>query len=401
MLAIVIAALSLTIWMVLVFARGRFWALNSGVQQLELCGGLPRIAVLIPARNESQHIEPVLESLLNQDYAGEMKIIVVDDSSYDDTRRKAMAMSLNAGHNRLEVSTAPSVPAGWKGKLWALDHGIHAAKRFQPEYFLFADADIVHSPDGVRSLIACAECHGYDLVSYMVKLRCETFAERVLIPAFTFFFFMLYPPAWVADSKRRTAAAAGGCALIRASALLRIGGIGAIHDALIDDCALAACIKRSGGRVWLGQNGSTCSIRSYATFAEIYRLISRTAFTQLNHSGLFLLGTVLAMTVTYLLPPIMFFLGGWAAIIGGTTWLIMSAVYWPTLGFYSRSPLWAPFLPVVALFYLLATLQSAIDYWRGQGGQWKGRVQDPIPFSAARVHTLRGPKKLPQESGVE
>jgi len=339
---------------------------------------LPRVAIVIPARNEAEYIGAVVESFLRQEYAGARHIFIVDDHSSDDTLARVLAVSRRLDPERVTALRAGTLPLEWKGKMWALQEGIRAAQQFRPDYYLFADADVVHNRDSLESLISRAECYGFDLVSYMVKLRCESFAERFLIPAFTFFFFMLYPPRWVRDKDRKTAAAAGGCIAIRAAALRRIGGITAIRDQLIDDCALAAAVKRSGGKLWLGQTGSTRSIRKYSGFTDIYRLISRTAFTQLKHSPILLLGTMLAMACTYFVPPIIALRGGWATLLAGLAWLLMSAAYWPTLRFYNRSPLWAPFLPLVALFYLVATLQSAFDYWSGSGGRWKGRVQDPI-----------------------
>jgi hopene-associated glycosyltransferase HpnB len=211
----------------------------------------------------------------------------------------------------------------------------------------------------------------------MVKLRCRSFAETLLIPAFVFFFFMLYPPAWVNRRDRRTAAAAGGCILIRPSALDRIGGIAAIRDAIIDDCALARAVKRTGGGIWLGVTDDTVSIREYSTFAQIRAMISRTAFAQLRHSALLLAGTILGMAVIYLAPPLLLFARNpLAAIFGLAAWILMSIAYSPALRFYGRSLGWSPLLPLVALFYLSATIESAVSYWTGRGGVWKGRVQD-------------------------
>jgi hopene-associated glycosyltransferase HpnB len=208
----------------------------------------------------------------------------------------------------------------------------------------------------------------------MVKLRCRSFAETLLIPAFVFFFFMLYPPAWVARPDRRTAAAAGGCILIRPSALDRIGGIASIRGEIIDDCALARAVKRTGGRIWLGVTDDTRSIRAYNSFSEIRSMISRTAFAQLHHSTLLLLGTILGMAVIYLAPPLLLFTSG--AYLGLASWILMTIAYAPALRFYGRSIAWAPLLPLIALFYVSATLDSALSYWTGRGGVWKDRVQD-------------------------
>jgi hopene-associated glycosyltransferase HpnB len=250
--------------------------------------------------------------------------------------------------------------------MWAVSQGVQK---------LFTDADIVHAPTSITSLVRLAQARDLDLVSMMVKLRCSSLAERALIPAFVFFFFMLYPPEWVKSRRHRTAAAAGGDILVRAEALARMGGITAVRNQLIDDCALAREIK-PGSSIWLGLTQDACSIRKYAGFAGIGRMISRNAFYQLRHSICLLLATLLALTITYLAPPMMFFFGGWAMLSGAVAWLLMSIAFWPTLRFYSLSPLWAPLLPIIALFYMGATLHSAVQYWIGRGGKWKDRVQD-------------------------
>jgi hopene-associated glycosyltransferase HpnB len=229
----------------------------------------------------------------------------------------------------------------------------------------------------VAALVARAESGRLDLVSYMATLACRTFAERALLPAFVFFFFMLYPPAWVSDPRRATAGAAGGCMLVKRTALERIGGVAAIRGELIDDCALARAVKAGGGRVWLGLSAATQSIRGYAGWVEIGRMISRSAFTQLRYQAALLAGTAAGLAVAYLLPPALALgpLGGAARWLGLAAWAMMSAAWFPALRFYRRSPLWAPLLPLVAAFYLGATFHSAVSYWRGRGGMWKGRAQ--------------------------
>jgi hopene-associated glycosyltransferase HpnB len=188
---------------------------------------------------------------------------------------------------------------------------------------------------------------------------------------------MLYPPRWVADRRNKTAAAAGGCILVRPSAIARIGGIHSIRDEIIDDCALARAVKRSGGAIWLGLTDDTLSIRDYTTFAEIRSMISRTAFAQLNHSALLLIATILGMAIIYLAPPVLLFTRSpLAAIFGLAAWILMTISYSPALRFYGRSLAWAPLLPLIALFYISATVDSAFSYWSGRGGVWKGRIQD-------------------------
>jgi hopene-associated glycosyltransferase HpnB len=374
MIAECIGALSLGVWIYLVFARGGFWRMR--MKDLPSSAApLPsrRVAVIVPARNEAPVIGQTIRSLLRQAYGGVVQIFLVDDHSSDGTAKIARHAAEKA--DCLTVIQAGPLPDGWTGKMWALSEGVRAATSFLPDYYWFTDADIVPEPDNLSGLVALAETGAFDLVSLMVKLRCKSFAERMLIPAFVFFFFKLYPPAWVVRADKRTAAAAGGCILIRPAALARIGGVAAIRDQLIDDCALARAVK-TGGRIWLGLTARARSVREYGSFGEIGRMISRTAFTQLHHSALMLWGVIVAMTVTYLAPAVLLGMGRLPAAFGLAAWLLMAIAYWPTLRLYRVSPLWAPLLPIIAGFYLGATIYSAVQYWVGHGGMWKDRVQD-------------------------
>jgi hopene-associated glycosyltransferase HpnB len=364
-----VGAASLVVWLYLLFGRGGFWRVGAA-PILTLDTQAKFVVAVIPARNEEAVVGRAIQSLLNQDYPGPLRIILVDDHSSDATVVAAGA------DDRLTLMQAGPLPQGWTGKLWTVSEGLKQATHLEPDYILLTDADIVHAPDNVSGLVARAESGGLDLVSYMVKLHCRTQAERALIPAFVFFFLKLYPPAWIARRDLKTAGAAGGCMLIRRSALARIGGIGAIRGELIDDCALARAVK-PGGNIWMGLTAETRSIREYATFGEIHGMISRTAFTQLRHSILLLIGTIVAMAVVYLAPLLLILTGDRVAISCGlAAWILMMISYAPTLRFYGRSVAWAPLLPLVALFYMIATLGSAIRYWSGRGGLWKGRVQD-------------------------
>ncbi len=361
--------LTLGIWLYLALGRGWFWRVRDAKAEGALPVPAPRVTAVIPARNEADVIARAVASLVSQKYPGEFHIVVVDDASEDGTAAAAEAV----GASRVTVIRAAPLPAGWTGKLWAVSEGIRAAQRFRPDYLLLCDADIEHPAGNVAALAARAAAGPYDLVSYMATLHCESFAERALIPAFVFFFFLLYPPRWIRDRRRRTAGAAGGCMLVRRAALERAGGVEAIRGELIDDCALASAIRSGGGRVWLGPSSGTRSLRAYAEFGAIGAMISRSAFTQLRHSWLLLGGTVAGMAVAYLLPPVLALGGSMAAM---AAWALMTAVFLPVLKFYRLSPLWAPFLPLTAAFYLAATVHSAVAYRRGKGGRWKGRVQD-------------------------
>jgi hopene-associated glycosyltransferase HpnB len=378
MIAEVLGAASVGTWCYLLLGRGRFWLVRDQEALPTLKLQPSRVAVIVPARNEALVVGDAVHSLVTQDYPGPLHVFLADDESSDDTPAATLRAAKESGRShQLTVVAAGPRPSGWTGKLWAVSQGIREAQGFSPDYFLFTDADIVHDRDVITQLVTLAASGDFDLASVMVRLRCETFAERALIPAFVFFFFMLYPPAWVKDATRRTAAAAGGCILIRHRALEAIGGIATISGELIDDCALARAVKRTGGRLWIGNARQSRSIREYLSWWEVGQMISRTAFTQLRHS-IFLLGlTVLGMFVTFLLPIVLVFHGGTASILGLTAWILMIVAFIPTLRLYSRSPFFSLCLPLIALFYLGATLHSAVQYWRGKGGLWKGRVQDP------------------------
>ncbi len=307
-----------------------------------------------------------------------LHIFVVDDNSSDATGEATRQAAANASRaEALTVITGTPLPAGWTGKLWAAQQGVEQALRLKPEFLLLTDADIEHSPDNVATLVNLAKDGQYDLVSFMVKLHCDSFAEKLLIPAFVFFFFMLYPPEWIRDPRRRTAGAAGGCMLIRPAALERAGGLAAVRQQIIDDCALARAVKRSGGRTWLGVSAETHSLRRYCSFGEIERMIARTAFNQLRHSAWLLLGAVVGMLLIYVLPFALLASGSLPlAALGGAAYLMMFVAYLPMARFYRLSLLWPLTLPVSAAFYTVATIHSALKYWCGRGGEWKGRAQD-------------------------
>ncbi len=380
-----LALLSLLIWIYLLAFRGGFWRSAERLQDAPPPRDpWPAVTAVIPARNEADIIAESLTSLLEQDYPGALTVLLVDDHSDDSTVASAREAAARSRHpERFDLLQAAALPAGWTGKLWALQQGSVAAEAAS-DFLWFSDADIRQPPDALRRLVAKAEAEGRDLVSLMVALTCESFWERLLIPPFIYFFQKLYPFAWVKAPEARTAAAAGGCILLRREALQRIGGIAAIRDALIDDCSLAAAVKRSrpaqGGGIWLGLAEGARSIRPYAGLKPIWDMVARTAYTQLRHSPLLLFGTLIGMVLTYLVPPLLLAAFPWhqqplTALAAGLAWLLMALSLLPTLKLY-RQPWWiAPLLPLAAGLYSAMTFDSAWRHWRGIGGQWKGRVQ--------------------------
>jgi hopene-associated glycosyltransferase HpnB len=373
---IVIALMALAIWLYLVLARGAFWRCSERDDWAAAePSAWPPIAAVVPARNEADCIGESIASLLAQDYQGPWTVILVDDDSSDGTADIAGRVAHRDEH--LRVVRGRGLPAGWTGKLWAIKQGIDAAAALPqpPAYVLLTDADIVHAPDSVSRLVAHAERNALVLTSLMVKLHCESFAERLAIPAFVFFFQMLYPFVWVNRRHSSLAAAAGGCMLVRPDVLRKAGGIEAIRAALIDDCALAKALK-AHGPIWLGLTERVRSIRRYPAVADIRRMVVRSAYAQLSYSPLVLAGTVAAMALTYLAPPLVAIFGsGTARVIAVAAWGLMFVAFQPTLRLYRLSPVWGLALPAIALEYIVFTLDSARQYMRGQGGSWKGRLQ--------------------------
>lgn len=368
-----VSLIALAAWLYLLVGRGMFWLARERDDRDAPAiapASWPSVTAVVPARDEADVIARSMSSLLAQDYPGDFRIILVDDNSADGAAEVARGLG---GGGRLEVVAGTPLPAGWTGKLWAVRQGVEKAGG--ADYLLLTDADIAHAPDNVRALVTRADVGGLVLTSLMARLTVETWAERAAIPAFVFFFAMLYPFAFVNTPRRRDAAAAGGCMLVRREALARAGGLEAIKGAIIDDCALAKILKRRGP-IWLGLTRRAHSLRPYDSLGEIGRMISRSAYAQLGFSIWMLMGTVVAMSLIFLAPPLLALLAGGAARwIGATAWLAMALAFQPMLSFYRRSPAWGLALPLIAALYTAFTVQSAIQVWRGRGGMWKGRAQ--------------------------
>jgi len=367
----------LIVWLHLAFGRDMFWLFRERDVDQRLVAPMrwPSVVAVVPARDEADVIARSLSSLIAQNYAGDFHIILVDDQSDDGTAIAARAL----GSARVTVLNGAPRPLGWTGKLWAMHQGLDAARASSPDFLWFTDADIAHAPDNLARLVARAEADDLVLNSQMAKLSARTLVEHFLIPAFVFFFAMLYPFGAVNDRKRKLAAAAGGCMLARRDALEAVGGIEAIRRNIIDDVSLGKLMKAQGP-IWLGLSNRAVSLRPYESLSEIRRMVARSAFAELDYSALKLLGTLAGLVLVYLVPPaVAQFANGPSQIAGWIACIIMLVMMQPILRFYRLSPLWAITLPIIAGFYALFTLDSAIKYWQGKGGMWKGRAQ-----SAAR-----------------
>ncbi|MEU8946329.1 glycosyltransferase [Streptomyces sp. NPDC048489] len=370
---------SLTVWLWLLLGQGFFWRTDLRLPPRREPADWPSVCVVVPARDEAGVLPASLPTLLAQDYPGRAEVFLVDDGSSDGTGELARELARAHGGLPLTVDSPGEPPAGWTGKLWAVRHGIALARTREPVYLLLTDADIAHAPDSLRTLVAAAHTGGFDLVSQMARLRVESVWERLVVPAFVYFFAQLYPFRWIAVRGGRTAAAAGGCVLLRADAAERARIPDAVRHAVIDDVALARAVKRAGGHIWLGLAERVDSVRPYPRLRDLWRMVARSAYAQLRHNPLLLLGTVLGLALVYLVPPLALVAGTvvgstGAAAAGGLAWLLMTVTYLPMLRYY-RQPRWlAPLLPVTAFLYLLMTVDSAVQHYRGRGAAWKGRT---------------------------
>jgi hopene-associated glycosyltransferase HpnB len=378
--SVAVGGIALAAWTYLLAGRGFFWLARERDDAAlpPPPTDWPDVVAVVPARNEADVIERSIGSLLAQDYPGALRVVLVDDASEDGTAQRAAALA--GADGRLTILTGRALPAGWTGKLWAVSQGVEAAGA--PTYLWITDADIAHDPRTLRRLVARAEAGGLALVSLMARLQTGTWPERLLIPAFIFFFDMLYPFAFVNDPKRRTAAAAGGVMLVRREALAAAGGIAAIRAEIIDDCALGARLKTQGP-IWLGLTRASVSLRPYTTLGQIGRMVSRSAYAQLGYSPWLLIGTIIGMLLVYAAAPLLaVFAGGMARWLGLAAWALMAISFQPTLRYYRQSPLWGLALPLIGAIYTGFTLQSAVDVWRGRGGMWKGRAQAAMTGTA-------------------
>jgi len=375
---ILVSGLVLGIWVYLVLLHGRYWRERPRKAPGDSLKHWPEVAAIVPARNEGPVVGEAVRSLLQQDYPGKLRIILVDDQSSDGTAEIARAVAAELGAAaRVRVVSGKALPEGWTGKMWAVQQGSSELESFSPgaKYVWLTDADIAHEPDSLRGLVVRAEQGNLALTSLMARLKTDTLAERALIPAYVYFFQMLYPFAWVNDPKRGMAGAAGGCMLVQRKALKAAGGIAAIKGALIDDCSLGKILKKQGS-IRLGLADGVRSLRGYPAWGDIWRLIARSAFTQLRHSLLILAICVVGMALTFLAPPLLSIqpdIG--VRTFGLVAWALMALTYLPTLIYYRQPVWWAPLLPLTALFYLAATVDSARRHLMGRGGEWKGRLQ--------------------------
>jgi hopene-associated glycosyltransferase HpnB len=381
---VVLGGVSAAAWLWLLVGHGRFWRTDQRLPPLVAPSRWPSVAVVVPARDEAEVLPATLPTLLTQRYPGPARVILVDDNSSDGTDEVARHLAADTrrfgeegGCLPLTVTTPGEPPPGWTGKLWALAHGV--AEAGEVDYLLFTDADIAHPPDSLATLVAAA-AGGRELVSQRAVLRAATRWERLIVPAFVYFFAMLYPFRWVNRPTARTAAAAGGCVLVGRAALARAGGLAAIRGAVIDDVALARLVKRSGGRIWLGLADEVRSVRPYPRLADLWQMVCRGAYPQLRHSPVLLAGTVLGLAVVFLAPPVVTVTGcrpptgdPVMLALGGLTWLTMAATFVPMLRYYRQPVLVSILLPGIALLYTLMTLDSARRHWRGRATQWKGR----------------------------
>ena len=378
-----LALISVAIWFTLIFFRGHFWRTN---QKLWNTGATlskpPEIVIIIPARNEERTIGQSILSLLEQDYKGIMSIIVVNDNSNDNTAE--VVASVSHGYSSIHLINGSKTPNDWTGKLWSMAQGVKFARKnfCHADYYLFSDADILHHPENLTRITAKALTENLALVSLMVKLRCNSLCERLLMPAFIFFFQKLYPFSLVNDPKKINAAAAGGCMLVNCEELEKSGGLTKIKTAIIDDCELAALLKQTN-RIWIGLTQSTQSLRKYQFFSDVSGMVSRTAFVQLKYSGLNLFFTLIGMLIIYIIPVVSILFGIVTKdlillALGLIGWVTMFFAYIPTLTFYKR-PIWeASLLPISALLYSGMTIISAWRYTFGRAPRWKGRSMKKV-----------------------
>ncbi|WP_045877388.1 glycosyltransferase [Pseudofrankia sp. DC12] len=386
------AAVALGAWVWLVVCWGGYWRTGQRLPARRAPAKWPPVAIVVPARDEALVLPMTLPSLLGQDYPGPVTLVLVDDASTDGTAEVARdlaaqelarrAAARDAGDAAalggvgLTVLSCTPPPAGWTGKLWALQYGVEFAG--EAEFVLLTDADLAHRPGSLRALVEAATTHRLDLVSQLARLAITSRWERLVVPAFGYFFAMLYPFRW-SNRPRSAVAAAGGCSLVRREVLRDAGGLAAVRGAGIDDVAIARLVKNAGGRTWLGLADRADSVRPHPSLADLWNRVARGAFTRLRHSAALLAGTAVGMLLLFVVPVVAtvagLAVGAWPlAALGGAGWLLLAGTYLPMIRYYRQPPPAALLLPVTAMLYLGMTLDSARRHRAGHGASWKGRT---------------------------
>ncbi|WP_051747975.1 glycosyltransferase [Nevskia soli] len=363
--ALWLAAPAAIIWFGTLLAPWRPWSTRERIEPDAAAADgadLADITVLIPARDEAEVIGTTLSGLQAQGRG--LQVVLVDDQSTDATARIA------ASFPNTRIISGKPLPQGWAGKLWALEQG---KAEVRTPLTLLLDADIELRPGLLAALLRHKRAHGLHFVSLMADLRRTSFWDRLLLPAFVYYFKLLYPFALSNSRFRHVAAAAGGCILVDTAALEKAGAFAGLRDALIDDCTLARQVKNAGHRTWVGLSRGVVSLRPYGSLGSIHEMVARSAFTQLYYSNLLLLLVTVIFAAAYWLPLAALFVPG-AQALAAAALLAMALGYWPTLRYYGLSPLWLLLAPLGATLYLAMTWSSAIRYWRGTRSRWKGRV---------------------------
>jgi hopene-associated glycosyltransferase HpnB len=368
-LLILLVVLPTLMWIGFILLPWRPWSNREVLDVLERAegeGALEEITVLIPARNEAGVIQQTLGSVIEQG-AG-LRVVLIDDSSDDRTIENARQVATS----KLRVIRSAPLSSGWSGKLWALEQGrLHVST----PYTLLLDADIELTPGIVRSLRQKMDRQGISFISLMAVPSMAGSWEKLLMPAFVYFFKVLYPFRRVNSHRTKVAAAAGACILVETRLLDQIGGFESIKSAVIDDCALAGRVKSQGFKIWLGLTHGVNSVRCYEQLKEIWDMVARTAFSQLHYSVALLVLCTLVMVLVYQVPVVMIASSNvLIRYLSLGSLAIMFLTYVPILRFYHRSLAWGFALPLIAALFLAMTWTSAIRYWRGERSRWKGRI---------------------------
>lgn len=369
-LVFVLTLLASAGWLIALLLPWQPWRVREVLEADEAASNaidISDVTVIIPARNEAEVIEGTLEALKAQ--GQQLKVVLVDDDSSDNTVALARQMGLEA----LTVIESKRLPKGWTGKLWAQEQGL---QHVDTPYTLLLDADIKLEAGMIKSLKNKLVVENLQFISLMAALCFDSFWEKLLMPAFVYFFKMLYPFALSNNSRAPIAAAAGGCIFVETRSLREIGGMSAIKQAVIDDCSLAKQVKSAGFKTWIGLTHGVKSQRRYQSLNPIWNMVARTAYTQLGYSVGLLAACTVVMLAMYWVPVVGLMYEKTILAMSCVSLFIMWIIYIPTLKFYAFSPLWGLALPIIAGMFLLMTWTSAVRYWQGERSRWKGRVYE-------------------------
>lgn len=358
---------------------------------------LPRVSILVPARNEAEMLPKTLPGLLQQNYP-DYEVVLVDDGSSDGTgdvaERIARSLPPEAAARLRLIRSREALPPGWVGK----NHALHlafesvcaqASSSARPsEWVLATDADIVFHPQALRAGLSIAEQKQADLVTIFAFMQCESFWEKLMMPGFGLLISSVFPQKLINSPRASVALASGGYILMRREVWAKQGGYRAIQSEMIDDLNTARLVKHSGHRIFASATRDLISTRMYESFSEVWEGLRKNAFAghrfnivkALAAAGGYLLCNALPLGVLAWFG-VRWLSGGGKAVgpevtavtLAAAEYFLVGLLHMPVLRYLYIGAGYGLLSPLAATLYAVITVESMLRTLAGGGVSWKAR----------------------------